>query len=428
MRPNVLITTDHVGEAPENGAQVFADAMVHALCQWYDVTVVVRAGAGRDETARLARTGATAKHEDCTVLRVPPEEMGTLLPAWLDARVEAAPGTVLYNLGGTVFSNVAALAIRQRHPVLPLVNHFQVNLRRYAEIEGREPEICAELEGLQRAVAIHASGNLFTSFSELHLARASEWPMAPDSAAVVPNAFVGSGASAAQPGRRLPRPFTIVAAGRFGDHVKGGDLLLRAFGEVRSRHAGGVRLVVAGDPEPLAPLIPRRWRDDVTLLGWVSRRELHYAMQAGDLVVVPSRYEPFGLVALEALAMGTPVVAMALGGLAEIVDDGVTGWLTPPADGSLGLQLAMEEAVANPDATRRMGLEGQRLARQAYTLPRVAREVYRHLERARRGPAWPRRAETLLRQVGSTSRGPSAAPAVRRGRARIDGLHGTSGA
>lgn len=62
------------------------------------------------------------------------------------------------------------------------------------------------------------------------------------------------------------------------------------------------------------------------------------APRAAD-VIVRSRYEAFGLVVL---CMGTPVIATRVGGLQEIVHHGVTGWLSPPHEGSRGLRDAME--------------------------------------------------------------------------------------
>lgn len=70
-------------------------------------------------------------------------------------------------------------------------------------------------------------------------------------------------------------------------------------------------------------------RQRVTLLGKLPRRQLAALYQVADVAVVPSVYEPFGYAAIEAMAAGVPIVATRVGGLAEIVEDGETGFLIP---------------------------------------------------------------------------------------------------
>jgi glycosyltransferase involved in cell wall biosynthesis len=93
-----------------------------------------------------------------------------------------------------------------------------------------------------------------------------------------------------------------------------------------------------------------------------------------DLFVHPGDPEPFGLVNLEAMAMGKPVVAFAHGALPEIVDDGKTGLLVPPRD-----ERAMAEAVTtllgNPARRIVMGRTGRTMAEKRFTARRVAREL-----------------------------------------------------
>ena len=72
--------------------------------------------------------------------------------------------------------------------------------------------------------------------------------------------------------------------------------------------------------------------DMVTFLGRRAQETLHYYYASSDIVVMPSHYESFGMVALEAMACGTPVIASDVGGLAELVQDGETGFLVPGRD------------------------------------------------------------------------------------------------
>jgi glycosyltransferase involved in cell wall biosynthesis len=96
-----------------------------------------------------------------------------------------------------------------------------------------------------------------------------------------------------------------------------------------------VRLVLAGANPP-------RFEDSrVVSPGYVEDRRAFFA--ALDLFVMPSRSEAWGLAALEAMAHGVPVVASAVGGLKEIVEDGVSGWLVP-SDDARALGSAVEQA------------------------------------------------------------------------------------
>jgi D-inositol-3-phosphate glycosyltransferase len=88
---------------------------------------------------------------------------------------------------------------------------------------------------------------------------------------------------------------------------------------------------------------------------------LYYA--AADVTVLPSYYESFGMVALEAMACGSPVIASRVGGLVTTVRDGVTGFLIPEADVD-ALAERIGALVADPDLRWRVGREGVRGAAQ----------------------------------------------------------------
>jgi D-inositol-3-phosphate glycosyltransferase len=94
--------------------------------------------------------------------------------------------------------------------------------------------------------------------------------------------------------------------------------------------------------------------DTVIFLGKRSQDSLPYYYSAAEVVIVPSHYESFGMVALEAMACGTPVVASQVGGLAFLVQDGVTGYVVPDGDpAALGDRLA--QLILNPDLRQKLG-------------------------------------------------------------------------
>ena len=128
-----------------------------------------------------------------------------------------------------------------------------------------------------------------------------------------------------------------------------------------SIRAAGARVVVVGD-DPYEPdsryLAQVRAAAGVEQAGWVD--DAAGLMRRLDVLVAPSHQEPFGTVLAEAMAVGTPVVATRVGGLAEVVDDGVTGRLVEPGDPA-----ALAEAVREVLGRRaEMGAAARRHAQQ----------------------------------------------------------------
>jgi glycosyltransferase involved in cell wall biosynthesis len=158
----------------------------------------------------------------------------------------------------------------------------------------------------------------------------------------------------------------------------------------------GVELVIAGGPsaseladDPEAQrLLELAHRDGVAdrvdLRGRVEREDLPALLRSADAVVCVPWYEPFGIVPLEAMACGVPVVASAVGGLIDSVVDGVTGVHVPPRDPDR-LAEALAALLADPSLQRTLGRAGARRARSRYGWDRIADgtlDVYRSLARA----------------------------------------------
>ena len=106
---------------------------------------------------------------------------------------------------------------------------------------------------------------------------------------------------------------------------------------------------------PTSSAPDKRQPDNVELLGWKSPEEIAGFMNACDVVVMPSRWEGFGLVAVEAMRARKPVIASAVGGLRSIVRHGQTGFLVPAGDSDA---LAQTIVARDRAGWREMGLAG----------------------------------------------------------------------
>jgi D-inositol-3-phosphate glycosyltransferase len=192
------------------------------------------------------------------------------------------------------------------------------------------------------------------------------------------------------------------------DPVKGLDTLLRAMALVvraePTLRENACLCVVGGDKtdDPAAMDAERSrieqlrhelgLRNVVVFHGTVSQDELPYYYSAAQVLVVPSRYESFGMVALEAMACGTPVIASDVGGLSSLVRDGRTGFLVPDGD-PRALADRLLPLLRDPVLRRELGHHGIATA-EAYSWPTIAERIELEYEELWR--EWGRSARTRV--------------------------------
>lgn len=168
----------------------------------------------------------------------------------------------------------------------------------------------------------------------------------------------------------------VLYVGRL-DREKGIAHLLEAMARVLLAVPQG-RLVIAGKgvlQEELAATARSLQIDDrVTFMGYVQDEPLAALYRCADVLAVPSLYEPFGIVALEGMVCGKPVVASEVGGLTEIVVEGQTGLRVAPANAS-ALARAITHLLSDEQAAARMGAAGRQRAEHEYNWPRVAAQT-----------------------------------------------------
>ena len=176
------------------------------------------------------------------------------------------------------------------------------------------------------------------------------------------------------------RDCIIAAAGRLSPE-KGFDQLIEAAALVVARHPG-TGFVLFGDG-PLRENLTKQIAERGLQGGFVLagfRSDLARVLPACDLAVSSSHTEGLPVVVLEEMAAGLPVVATAVGGTPEVVEDGVTGWLVPPGDAA-ALARRITDLLASPESARAMGLAGRRRVATHFTFAAMA-EGYLGLFRA----------------------------------------------
>jgi glycosyltransferase involved in cell wall biosynthesis len=176
-----------------------------------------------------------------------------------------------------------------------------------------------------------------------------------------------------------PRPF-VLAIGR---HVrqKGFDVLIDAFASLIEDKAFHWDLLIAGDgPERerlIAQVHGRGLTDRVDFVGRADRAMAVRLFRSAAAFALPSLHEPFGIVNLEAMAAGAPVVATRVGGVPEFVDDGLSGLLVPPGDAG-ALAAALRRLFDEPGLRERLSHRGREMA-ASFDWARIEqdyREVY----------------------------------------------------
>jgi glycogen synthase len=187
-------------------------------------------------------------------------------------------------------------------------------------------------------------------------------------------------------GPSVQREHLVVAWGRI-QYEKGFQVLARAIGHLRHR-IPDIRCVIAGRGTYLAELQTQIDMEGVgeivQLAGFVPVDELRGLLKRAGCVVIPSLYEPFGIVALEGMAAGAPTVVARTGGLAEIVEGTGAGVVFEPGN-HIALANCIADVLTHPDAADGMRSRAASLLASKYTWDAIAAATLGVYNKSKRG-------------------------------------------
>lgn len=188
-----------------------------------------------------------------------------------------------------------------------------------------------------------------------------------------------------------PDTKVVLYVGRF-DRRKGIETLVKAVAKSRFRESGNLKLFIGGGSRPgccdgierdrIAGIVAELGLNEITTFpGRLGDVDLPFYYAAADVCVVPSHYEPFGLVTIEAMASRIPVVASNVGGLQFTIVPEVTGLLVPPKD-EAAFTAAIDRILINPAWRDQLGEVGRLRVEIAFSWEGVASrlsQLYTHL-------------------------------------------------
>jgi glycosyltransferase involved in cell wall biosynthesis len=366
-----------IGGVDSGGQNVHVDSLARALARaGHDVTVHTRRDSAElPDRVRIA-DGVLVEHLDAgPAAPVPRDELLPFvgqLGSELAARFAADPPELVH--AHFWMSGLAALSATRdlEVPVVQTFHALGVTKRRFQGRQDTSPPVRVRME---RALARDVDRIVATCTDEVgELIRLGA---ARNRITVVPSGVDVDQFSPDGPvAERGDRP-RVLCIGRLVPR-KGFDTVIRALVGVPEAEliiAGGPAAdELAGDPEAarLTRLAERFGvADRVRLVGAVARPDVPALLRSADLVVCTPWYEPFGIVPLEAMACGVPVVASAVGGFLDTVVDGATGTLVPPRRPDR-LAAAMRRLLAEPFWREAYGTAGVDRARSRYSWDRIA--------------------------------------------------------
>jgi D-inositol-3-phosphate glycosyltransferase len=331
------------GGGDAGGMNVYVRELVTALAHGgTDTTVYVRRWSDDLPERMTVEPGFEVVHIDAGPMTLAKEDLPGVVDAFADGvrdQLEIRPADVLH--ANYWLSGVAGH--RLKHELdLPLVSTFHTLARVKAETGGSEPQNRINAEASVIACSDLITANSVAEMDELITHYGAESLRIEVVPPGVDHAFFSAGSrNGARKALSLGEEPVLLFVGRI-QPLKGADIAVEALARLQRRGGHLPRLLIVGGASGLAGddevaklhrlIADHGLTERVTMVPPQPHHLLSTYYRAADLVLVPSRSESFGLVALEAAACGVPVVASDVGGLRTLVDHGRTGLRVPGRD------------------------------------------------------------------------------------------------
>ncbi|HEY3275784.1 MAG TPA: glycosyltransferase family 4 protein [Syntrophorhabdaceae bacterium] len=166
-------------------------------------------------------------------------------------------------------------------------------------------------------------------------------------------------------------PYRIVFIGIWFEQ-KGGFYLVEAFRRLRKKIPSATLIIIGGTP----PIV----EDGITVLGQIPPLDVARELCKASLFVLPSIREPFGIAFLDAMSFGLPCIGTNVEAIPEIIDNGYTGFLVPPADAN-ALAEKMYEVLENKSAASSMGDAGRIKVNRQFNWQIIGDRIFSILEK-----------------------------------------------
>ena len=264
----------------------------------------------------------------------------------------------------------------------PIKKVIETNPDWRANLTSAKRQVYDEIAEAEKFVTLHADGVRANSRAVIEtMARLYNLKLDGERVAILPHGmedrtrYLAANETARSTPAANKNLVTVLYAGRF-EGRKGTDVLLAAIPELCNKYPFA-RFVLVGEDRTLPDgsslggafrlrHAGKKFMDRVIFTGGVSDAQLEQHLQACDIFAAPSRYESFGLVFLEAMMFGKPVVACRAGGMNEVIEEGVTGVLAEPGDVS-SLAVAIGTLLEDAETRVLLGRAGRERYLQLYT-------------------------------------------------------------